>query len=382
MTSILESILDAAYVVKPSLNAFATQPKVVLEDLKNFSPAAALNVRRAVTKAFKKAGVRNCTITSTKQNDESSFELAASRLLNDRIRHGLDSDLFESSGFTLETDQRTIQTPHTVIHSSDGTPLNVYSEEQSERPVVLLISACGMPALLTRKWMKELAQEFFVVSWESRGLFYSPTDIETFRFGLADQVEDAVAVLNHFNVSRCHVMGFCGGAVIAMKLIARMPSIARSVSLWHGDYNFNEGCPKTRHQSDMQLLMSAVSQSFSAATSYHKLMCRPAVLDTIPMEVAPLVLYPYVNPSLFYLYSKTNGEIMNADVPALVNHLKHRTMIVTSMDDQTAHPDGSRMLAQKICDPILIEEPHGDHITLFDAPANLTAMARKFIREN
>jgi pimeloyl-ACP methyl ester carboxylesterase len=54
-------------------------------------------------------------------------------------------------------------------------------------------------------------------------------------------------------------------------------------------------------------------------------------------------------------------------------------LVVTSEDDSTAHPDGSMRVAKGIPNAILHVEPHGDHLSLFDAQPHITALAARFI---
>ena len=58
----------------------------------------------------------------------------------------------------------------TVVASVDGVPLNVYAAGQGDETVVL-VPACGMPAVLAESWIRFLARNRRVLTWESRGLF-------------------------------------------------------------------------------------------------------------------------------------------------------------------------------------------------------------------
>src|ERR1700720_91420 len=57
--------------------------------------------------------------------------------------------------------------------SFDGLPLNVYAAGSRNPQAVVMIPACGMPAKLYERWITFLAAQYFVVTWESRGLFGS-----------------------------------------------------------------------------------------------------------------------------------------------------------------------------------------------------------------
>jgi 3-oxoadipate enol-lactonase len=54
---------------------------------------------------------------------------------------------------------------------------------------------------------------------------------------------------------------------------------------------------------------------------------------------------------------------------------------VTSHDDQTAHPQGSRQVADGLRNALLRVEPRGDHSTLFQADSTMMQVAVDFIAQ-
>ena len=131
----------------------------------------------------------------------------------------------------------------TTIIASDGTPVNVYSAGSGSETVVV-VPACGMPAALAESWMRFLARGRRVLAaWESRGLFGAAGLDEDYAIDLAAQAGDLFTVLDHFGLADAHVVGLCGGAVIALAAAAAQPDRLCSLSLWHGAYAFASGCP-------------------------------------------------------------------------------------------------------------------------------------------
>jgi pimeloyl-ACP methyl ester carboxylesterase len=264
------------------------------------------------------------------------------------------------------------------VESSDGAPLRVYSSGQRSDTAIILVSACGMPAKLCDRWMDFLGKDHFVITWESRGLFEEPSDFDAMGFDVATQAEDLFAVMDHFGVKTTHLLGLCGGAVIAIQAAAAQPARVSSMSLWHGDFDLGAGSLKTKHQRDLQALMTFAAAGRARAASVHKVFQQSDVMSLRP-ELAHLILYPYATAEMFFRYAKLNGSIMNTDVSALLERISHPTLVVTSEDDSTAHPDGSVRVAKGIPNAILHVEPHGDHLSLFEAQPHITALAARFI---
>src|SRR5262245_22324258 len=100
--------------------------------------------------------------------------------------------------------------------SFDGVPINVYAARDPKRKAVVIASVCGMPAKLTEAWIRFLAREYFVITWETRGLFGRSRALEDLDCSVAAQAADAFAAMDHFRVRKAHFMGMCGGAIMAL----------------------------------------------------------------------------------------------------------------------------------------------------------------------
>jgi 3-oxoadipate enol-lactonase len=265
------------------------------------------------------------------------------------------------------------------IASADGLPLNVYSAGPVGRAVVV-VPACGMPAALAESWMRYLALDHRVLAWESRGLFGAADYQGDYAVDTAAQAADLFTVMDHYGVESAHVVGLCGGAVIALAAAASQPGRICSLSLWHGAYEFSSGSPRTKFQNDLIELMAIAAGSRGAARSVQTAFCQVALTNT-PAELAHLVLYPYASPELFYRYCRLNGTLARTDVGQYLARVNQPALVVTSEDDETAHPQGSRQVADRLRNGRLRVEPHGDHSGLFHADNPLMQVAVDFIAQ-
>lgn len=265
-----------------------------------------------------------------------------------------------------------------VATSRDGVPLAVYHGGPDSDPVVV-VPASGMPVALAESWLRFLARDRKVLTWESRGLFGVPTD-RPFDFA-ADthlQAEDLLAVMDHHGVETAHVVGLCGGAVVGLAAAASCPARISSLSLWHGAYDFGPGSPRTTFQNDLIELMALGARNRSVASSVHATFCQ-MTLTNMPAHLAHLLLYPYASAELFHRYCRQNGTLAEMDVRAYVGSVRQPTLVVTSNSDETAHPAGSIRLADELMNGRLHLEEQGDHISLFSADPRLMRVATDFI---
>lgn len=264
------------------------------------------------------------------------------------------------------------------LPSSDGTLLRAYTAGDRRNRAVVLVSPCGMPAKLCERWIELLSKDYFVVTWESRLLFEEPPDRDAFAFDVKAQTADLLAVMDHFEIGAAHLMGLCGGAVIAVSAAAARPGRVASLSLWHGDFELGPDCPKTKHQKDLKAFMLAAGTARRQAEQLHKLFSQNT-LKNFREDLAHLVLYPYANAELLYRYAKSNGNIMDTNVRPFLANVAQRTVVVTSADDSTTHPEGSKQVAALLPNAVLQVVPHGDHLSLFYAASEVTDIATRFL---
>jgi pimeloyl-ACP methyl ester carboxylesterase len=355
--------------------------EVVVEDRERLGEVPA----RMLDGVAREVGLRQAIhVCSAPQQAPSSFGLAIERRLRGLLRDaGAFSDWARDAGdapIERAAARARDQAPRVVrINTRDGLTLDAFTAGDRARPAVMLVPPCGMPVELSRRWLRALGTEYFVMTWQTRGLFSWRDPGAGMASDVAAQAEDLLAVMGALDVPACHLMGFCGGAVIAIEAAYRYPERFRSMSLWHGDYDFGAGSAKTDHQRDVQALMEMGAASLAKASSYQKLMHRPAALATIPERVAPLVIYPYVTPVLFHHYCRLNLAIMSCNITDLLGRIPHPTLVVTSRTDTTAHPEGSHRVARELSRARLVEEPSGDHLSVFDTSPRLTQLAVDFM---
>ncbi|MGC1734242.1 MAG: hypothetical protein WA731_16560, partial [Pseudonocardiaceae bacterium] len=271
----------------------------------------------------------------------------------------------------------------TVAAASDGSTLRCYAAGPPDGPVVVLVSACGMPVGLLRRWMIGLGDRFRVLTWESRGMFPArdalDEDFDRRGYDVPTQADDLHAVLDVFDVAAAHVVGLCGGAAVAL---GAGSTRTRSLSLWHGDYELGPEVPKTRHQQDVQSLMLMAGRQRQRAAGLHAMLRRPAMLDNLRADLAHELIYPYASAELLYRYGRLNGAIMTTDCRPLLAGIDVPTLVVSSLADTTAHPEGSVFVASRIPGARLELLPRGDHLAAFDAAPELIELARAFVHQS
>ena len=380
--TVLAQLASALVEVAPLSGALDSLPRVAPLGPGTERPADLTAVQTLIDRLAGELGVRAPRVV-TDPSDLVAAELIMSNrlgltaLLERSVNFGGISDAFAAA--TVRQAQRG-RPVVTVTAAPDGSTLRCYAAGPPEGPVVVLVSACGMPVGLLRRWMIGLGDRFRVLTWESRGMFPArealDEDFDQRGYDLPTQASDVHAVLDVFDVETAHVVGLCGCAAVAL---AAASARVRSLSLWHGDYELGPEVPKTRHQQDVQSLMLMAGRRRERAASLHTLLRRPATLENLRADLAHELIYPYASAELLYRYGRLNGAIMTTDCRPLLAGIDLPTLVVSSMVDTTAHPEGSIFVASHISGARLELLPRGDHLAAFDAAPELIELAGAFI---
>ncbi|MGA8132956.1 MAG: syringomycin E biosynthesis aminoacyltransferase SyrC [Pseudomonas gingeri] len=343
---------------------------------------------RAINAAFARIGVRTVQYLHGGEAQLSSFEFFISRkicqALDYRYDHFDDTEEAKAFGRLLKHFEFSGAVPEVeTLHltTRDNVSLSVHASTNRERPAIVLALPCGMPFDLCRDWFNVLSERFFVVTWETRGLFGSCASFDQVAVDTEAQVSDLISVMNHYQLPTAHLMGICGGAVIALSAAAAHDNRVTSLSLWHGDYNLGDNNLRTTHQQNFEWLMEAAAFDRQEATDLQAMFLDQATLATTPEPIAHVVLYPYVNPELFYRYARLNDALNKTELASRLARINVPTLVVAGDADETTHIGGSRYIAASIDDATLHVEHNGSHLAFFASTQYSKQTAFRFLEE-
>lgn len=341
---------------------------------------------QSLKRLFLAAGAGAVDLEVGTDEELTSFEALASRRLAAALREAAEaSDPSCLPSLVADEVARVSEAPRwpgvveVSVPSSDDVALSAYHAGSEEAPAVVLVLPCGMPVELCGPWMSALAGDYRVLTWETRGLLCSPDRFDRVGVGVADQVADLLSVLRHFEVNSAHVVGLCGGAVIALEAAARQPECIRSVVAGYGDYILGASEFRTRHQLNFEWLISTAAAGRADARELQTMFMDRKTLATVPAEVAHLVLFPYLNAELFYRYARLNDALNRVDVRPTCGALDKPVLVVAGDADETVELRGSQEVARRIHGADLRVEQGGTHVSFFRADERSLHAVRSFL---
>ncbi len=270
-----------------------------------------------------------------------------------------------------------------AVRRADGTVITAVEAGPRDAPGVLISPPCALSYRLSLPWLRALRASYRCVIMQTRGTSEPIVDREDFDrrgYDLSHQVEDLVALTDELATGPVHVMGICGGAAVALAATAQRPDRVASLSLWHADLELGGDAEKTDHQVNLRALLDLGGESRdTAAWLREKLTSGP--MTGVPERIGPLVVRPYATTELFYRYAKLTAATMHSDSRPSAAGMRQPCLVVTSEDDDTAHPAGSRRLAEIVPGARLVVAEHGTHLDAFRATPEQVCSLTSFLAQ-
>ncbi len=270
-----------------------------------------------------------------------------------------------------------------VVRTTDGAEVAAVAAGPRDAPCVLVSPPPGLSLRLSLPWLRALGSRYRCVVPQSRGTsgpLGDPGGFDRQDPDLADQVSDLLAVMDALSTGPVHVMGVCGGSGPALAATSRRPDRITSVSVWHPDLDLGGEAEQTDHQMNLRALVDLAGESRDTADWLRtKIVSGP--MTGVPEGIGPLVVRPYATAELFYRYARLTAATVHWDCRPTARRLGVPCLVVTTEDDATTHPSGSRRLAEIAPRTELVVGRHGDHLDAFRAGAEQVGCLVSFLED-
>lgn len=224
--------------------------------------------------------------------------------------------------------------------ASDGVPLTILVAGDPRRPTVLLVNALGVSCLFVANLAMRLAEEYHVVSWESRGLpdeRLLPADADV---SIARHAADAVEVLGRQTSDLHAVVSYCSGANVAAYALAKQLIAARALCIISPSIELATASARTEYQRTVLPMWRAVAQSGLRHAALIRILLQEgqkAPAGTTDYELAALNALPFRTDESTYLYARLQAACLETDWDQLLRQLKLPTLVLHGARDDLIH---------------------------------------------
>jgi nucleoside-diphosphate-sugar epimerase/pimeloyl-ACP methyl ester carboxylesterase len=297
--------------------------------------------------------------------------------------------------FGCETPQRVFDLAH--VASFDGTVLKAYSAGSSANPAVVLVNAIGMPMEFWTRFAKELSKQCFVLTWESRGCPNVDLGCDLSQHSFEDHARDLCALLDYFGIAQAQLVGWCSGAQIALKAASMVPSRITAVASVNGSFSTAGGVAITDFENKLREVMPRIASDKRMAEVYFNVVYgraegggrslateneqASAVLSSVEPSLLHLTSRPFEDVESLFRYARLMSASLSEPVREWIDDVRSPVFVYTGKRDETAHPECSKWVADRLRDCSLVVDDEADHFALCQEDVRVIAHVSRFLEQ-
>jgi pimeloyl-ACP methyl ester carboxylesterase len=277
--------------------------------------------------------------------------------------------------------------------TANESELNYYVGGSTGDAVVVL-NALGQGLEYWYRLLDSLIESHRVIIWEPRGTTAPPPP-----FGLAEQVEDLDAVLQHEGIESAHLIGWCTGPKVAIDFYLQRPAAVRSMVFLNGTFKC-DGSPEelnSPYEQNVESLLRMLVKKPAMASTVKKTFAAPAETDEIELlqgvdgdeasvsvlslmntQLRSSVLAPFKTEQTTINYAHQLIDFWSRDVRPRASEVTIPVLLIAAEYDQVATPAGSRAACDLFPNARYLCVQGATHYCLYDRPEFLGGMLKAF----
>lgn len=235
------------------------------------------------------------------------------------------------------------------VTAGDGLLVRGYYAGNPADDALILINPVGVSMLLLSPLLRFLSRDYFVVSWETRGLPSSQPGAEP-SLTVDDHLNDAQCLLEHFNIQRADVVAFCSGTSIALPMLVSRRIGANKAVLISPSVLIDGEVAMTNYQRTVIPIWQDVmrkGKDYCAIISNFMRAERPPTGD-VQREIDYVNRLPFLDGDSTYQYAKLHAHLNEIRHAAIFSELQVPVLLVHARDDELIHFDVSRFIEGRL----------------------------------
>lgn len=251
----------------------------------------------------------------------------------------------------------------------DANGESIHYEHSGSGPAVVLVHSLGASAQM---WKPQLAalDGFSTIVIDCRGHGQSSANG---RAGVADAVQDLMAVLDHVGVTGCHLVGIGMGAAVALLFNAEFPAKVRSLVL--ADFS-----PKPAPGSADLVAATREALAYISMQEFGTQYAAEHLMFTTPLDVQDEIAGGIARMDRT-TYIDTMQSALLEDFTALVAKVNVPTLVIVGANDPDVPTSSAEGLAGGIAGASLTVIPEAAHLSNLDNPTAFNAALGEFLRK-
>lgn len=261
-----------------------------------------------------------------------------------------------------------------IVRTPASIPLCAYdSDPGGRREPLIFAPPVGVPIAALADVLAYLAAEFRVITWDTRGYPSVNDGFDGMAISIAAHVDDLLAVREECDVGAAHIVGYCGGAAVALAAAVRCRGAFRGCALVCGAFNLRAVAGEnsfTRTASDMFELLGASREAAGRYGPVAAQMLKSAQWDGVYEGIPHKELFKsrihfvYEYPETLYRYARMQSALCQEHVVQWFGCAPPGVLVVYVADDNIVPPDWGRYAGEFLADAQTVVFPSGGHWAL------------------
>jgi pimeloyl-ACP methyl ester carboxylesterase len=278
--------------------------------------------------------------------------------------------------------QWTEFTPLSVV-ADDGVTLSAATAGSPRRSTIIVVSPLGASSLLVGKLMATLAQDYHVVTWESRGLpdvtaceVRDQSDLLPERHG-----DDLLAVVRATGARVEGVAAFCSGSYLAIHAMASGLIAPRAACLASPPVDLCVAGRRTTYQETFVPLLARIARNGQGTARLVRSLLEKGSRTPssgVDAELALINNLPFGADHLVYRYALLHAPWLEMRWRDLLPQIDTPTLVVHGAEDEMVHPDTARALVDALPTAELKIFPREGHFACYKSRALLDEVSSFF----
>ena len=249
------------------------------------------------------------------------------------------------------------------VKSWDDTPLCVHALGDSSKENLIIINAFGMPVDFVTPLAKRLSKQFHVITWDTRWVPGLTHNFDLDKCDSLTHARDLKAILDHFEIERCAVVGWSSGVQVALRAMSEYADRFHAGVLLNGGISLQlaEGEQMTEYEANIRSLLPKIGKSKRMAKLYCDLIYGASSqlaqtdqksIGTILTSTDPHLLYmtsmPFRTPEALYRYANMMSRMFAEQGDAHTTGVHTPVLVYGGLKDEITHPDVARALTRAL----------------------------------
>jgi nucleoside-diphosphate-sugar epimerase/pimeloyl-ACP methyl ester carboxylesterase len=256
---------------------------------------------------------------------------------------------------------------------SDGAEVDTYTVTgERRREALLIITAFGMPVDFWIKFMERAGRDYDVYTWETRYLPGSGP-VDATEIGNERHVLDGLEILDRHGVERAHVLGWCTGAKLAVRMAAEHGDRVRSLTTLSGGFNIRDESLYTPYERNLVAMLEEIAVDVEVAQLYYDLIYQGndeeeqadsnirTLLHGTNGNYVQYTSLAFRSPESIYRYAQLITSFYRDTDLSYLETMDVPTLAITAKTDTNTHPSASEQVADRIPGARFLGLPEGDH---------------------